>query len=625
MFKRQWLNYPVDQHSIRTIVWRFLLLSIPLTLFTLAAYTLANVLLHNLDQVEKETKVESAIDIGVTLAQHDLETVTGHLDFLVESQPIKRFISQDSELNRLSIQHQFVNLSNTSHLYDQVRLLGPNGKELVRVDYRNKQPLVIPQSELQNKSSRYYFQEAAAITTKKMYVSPLDLNIENGKIEQPLKPMIRFARPLRNEQGELKGVIVLNYLGALFLDKLRQEMRSIPGEGALVNKDGYWLASEDTSKEWGFMLDHHRSFKSSFPEAWNKINQLKQGEFISNGGKFSFATVHPIGDIESKVANLDHFLDDWKIVVVSIMWNYNREFFLAKIGYLYPVLAIYPIGLILIFIWARASVGKQNAERELKDLNHSLEKKVKDRTKELEVTKNVTILSMATLAETRDDETGQHIRRTQRYVRLLATELQSHPHYSDYLSDDMVKLMYKSAPLHDIGKVGIPDEILLKPGKLTFSEFEIMKTHTLLGAKAIESSIEMLKEELSQAEGATFLQFAQDIAHYHHEKWDGSGYPEGLSGYDIPLAARIMAVADVFDALSCRRVYKAAFDREMTEKILFEGSGKHFEPAVIEVFRHIKDEFWAIRAELSDDKHIKDPEPLTQIRTEVPRVQNVTH
>ncbi len=611
---RQRLMQRSDKSSRQyAIVRRFFLLSIPLTLATLAVYTLADVMLHKLDQREAETKVESVIDIGVSLVQHSLDTVSGHLNFLVDSQATKDFISQDTKHSREHLIDDFLNLINTSRLYDQVRLLSPEGQELIRVELKNGQPISIPQSQLQNKSNRYYYLASTEILDEKMYVSPLDLNVEQGEIELPYKPMLRFSRPLRNEDGELKGVIVLNYLGDLLLNELKREMNRIPGEGSLVNKDGYWLASSQGGNEWGFMLDHKKSFKNSYPNEWQRILQQSRGEFISNGGKFAFATVQPVKKEGVKVSNIDHVLDAWKFVIVSVVWDYNQAFFMSKLQYLYPVLAIYPIGLVMIFFWARASIGKSYAEEKLLKLNKLLELKVKNRTKELEVTKSVTILSMAALAETRDDETGQHLRRTQRYVKILATELQKHPLYRDSLSNEVVRLMYRSAPLHDIGKVGLPDEILLKPGKLTTQEFEIMKTHTLLGVRAIDSSIKVLKQELSKDNGPNFLQFAQDIIHYHHEKWDGSGYPEGLSGLDIPLAARIMAVADVFDALSCRRVYKKAYDKAVTEQIIFSGSGNHFEPAIIEAFRNVREQFWQIHNEFTDVHHsagkVADNEP----------------
>jgi putative two-component system response regulator len=224
----------------------------------------------------------------------------------------------------------------------------------------------------------------------------------------------------------------------------------------------------------------------------------------------------------------------------------------------------------------------------LKDKNEFLEQEVQRRTEEVRDIQNVTILTMASLAETRDNETGNHIVRTQHYVRLLALALQSHPRFAQHLTDTMVELLFKSAPLHDIGKVGIPDSILLKPGKLTADEFEIMKTHTTQGRDAIISAERRLGKEVP------FLTCAKEIAYSHQEKWDGSGYPEGLAGYAIPVSARLMAIADVYDALISRRVYKPPFTHEAAMAIIQEGRGKHFDPDIVDAFIAVQMECKAI-------------------------------
>ncbi len=206
------------------------------------------------------------------------------------------------------------------------------------------------------------------------------------------------------------------------------------------------------------------------------------------------------------------------------------------------------------------------------------------RTQELQRTQDVTIMSLASLAETRDNETGAHIMRTQRYVRVLAEQLSDHPRFSDVLNDDTIDLLYKSAPLHDIGKVGIPDRILLKPGKLSAEEFTIMKTHAELGGEALK---------LAEAELGTtsFLTYAREIALTHHEKWNGKGYPRGLKGDVIPVSGRLMAVADVYDALISKRIYKEAFSHQKAIDILKEGRGEHFDPDVLDALLVIEPEF----------------------------------
>lgn len=214
-------------------------------------------------------------------------------------------------------------------------------------------------------------------------------------------------------------------------------------------------------------------------------------------------------------------------------------------------------------------------------------------TEELQRTQDVTILSLASLAEARDNETGAHILRTQGYVRALANELREHPRFSDQLDERTIELLYKSAPLHDIGKVGIPDSILLKPGKLDDEEFRIMKRHAEIGGDALA----VAEKELG---GSSFLSFAREIATTHHEKWDGSGYPKGLRGDDIPVSGRLMAVADVFDALISKRVYKPAFSHEKAMEIIQEGRGQHFDPDVVDALLRVEDEFKAIAVRYGD-------------------------
>jgi putative two-component system response regulator len=230
----------------------------------------------------------------------------------------------------------------------------------------------------------------------------------------------------------------------------------------------------------------------------------------------------------------------------------------------------------------------------LRDKNAYLENQVAARTREVVAIQDVTILAMASMAETRDADTGNHIRRTQHYVLVLAEHLRHHPRFAATLSDSYIKLLFKSAPLHDIGKVGIPDRILLKPAHFTDDEFEIMKTHTTLGRDAIAHA------EASLGMGMPFLALAKEIAYSHQEKWDGSGYPEGLAGEAIPLSARLMAVADVYDALISKRVYKDAIPHAEAVQIIRDGRGNHFDPDIVDAFMVLQEEFRAIAARFHD-------------------------
>ena len=236
----------------------------------------------------------------------------------------------------------------------------------------------------------------------------------------------------------------------------------------------------------------------------------------------------------------------------------------------------------------------------LKNANTALEEEVSRRVAQNELIEKATIRALAHLAETRDPETGNHILRTQAYVETLARHLADHPRFSATLTPGNIDLISKSAPLHDIGKVGIPDAILFKPGPLTAQEWAVMRTHAKMGADAIQ------KAEADVENTLPFLQFAKEIAHWHHERWDGTGYPDGLKGDDIPVSARLMALADVFDALSNARAYKPAFPVEEARSRIVEAKGKQFDPDVVDAFVAQFDQFVAIFAQYADTSVVDD-------------------
>ena len=254
-----------------------------------------------------------------------------------------------------------------------------------------------------------------------------------------------------------------------------------------------------------------------------------------------------------------------------------------------------------IVLSLRRRFENESLAQQLASMNDVLEHKVEERTAQLkhkteEVSqiRDVTIMALASLAETRDNETGNHLKRTQTYIRSLAIQLRDKPRFKDFLTDDNIESLYKLAPLHDIGKVGIPDAILLKQGKLTPEEFEIMKTHPVLGGNAIAMA------ENGLPTPNRFLHIAREIATGHHEKWDGSGYPLGLKGDDIPISARLMALADVYDALISRRIYKKPFTHEESVAHILLGRGTHFDPEITDAFLELKEEFRKIAGQYQD-------------------------
>lgn len=204
------------------------------------------------------------------------------------------------------------------------------------------------------------------------------------------------------------------------------------------------------------------------------------------------------------------------------------------------------------------------------------------------------IQAMAMLADTRDTDGSNHIWRIQRYVRALAWKLSNHPRFQPVLTVSYIGLLFKAAPLHDVGKVCIPDRILLKPGRLTPEEFEIMKTHTTLGRNAIAHALSVAGGDVP------LLRIASEITESHHEKWDGSGYPQGLAGDAIPVSARLMALADVYDALICRKVYKEPLPHAQAVDVITQVRGKHFDPDVVDAFLELEQQFHAIAVSYSD-------------------------
>jgi putative two-component system response regulator len=238
------------------------------------------------------------------------------------------------------------------------------------------------------------------------------------------------------------------------------------------------------------------------------------------------------------------------------------------------------------------------AKKILENRTINLEEKVKERTRELWLTQEVTIECMASLAETRDPETGGHIKRTKEYIKTLAEYLKSHPRFSHFLNNESIDLLYKSAPLHDIGKVGVPDCILLSLEKLTPDEWEEMKKHTVYGRDALMAAGAQLGEN-------SFLRFAREIAYTHHERWDGTGYPEGLSGEEIPISGRLMALADVYDALISKRVYKRPFSHAKAVEVIEGDKGKQFDPDVVKAFLNLEDKFRAIALRFADSDEEK--------------------
>lgn len=239
-------------------------------------------------------------------------------------------------------------------------------------------------------------------------------------------------------------------------------------------------------------------------------------------------------------------------------------------------------------------------QRELAEYNARLEEKVNRQVKQITAAQLGTIFAMCKLAESRDVDTGEHLERVRDFCYALGSRLLANPNLDEHpITDQFLETIRIAAPLHDIGKVAISDIILQKPGKLTPEEFQVMKTHTTIGHK-------LLADVDNLHPGNNFIHMGMEIALAHHEKWDGSGYPNNISGYDIPISARIMALADVYDALTHQRCYKAALSHEESIKIIEDGTGKHFDPYLVQLFLEIQPELVQIASKYDGEPAVAE-------------------
>lgn len=241
----------------------------------------------------------------------------------------------------------------------------------------------------------------------------------------------------------------------------------------------------------------------------------------------------------------------------------------------------------------RLSDQQERYRQKIEDNNRDLSEEIRAKVREISKSQLAAIFAMSKLAESRDPETGEHLERMREYCKVLSEQLSRMPKYRPIIDRGFVENIYAASPLHDIGKVGIEDSVLLKPGALTDDEWMLMKRHPVIGA-------ETLREVDRQHPGNAFIHTGIDIAEGHHEKWDGSGYPYGRAGEDIPLVARILALGDVYDALTSKRCYKDAFSHEKSRSIIEEGSGRHFDPDVVLAFFEQEDEFMKVRMAFKD-------------------------
>lgn len=471
------------------------------------------------------------------------------LDYLSNSYNFRNFI--DTNSSETIITNDWLLLSKLSGKYDQIRYIDEKGMEKIRVNYSKGESYSVDKKDLQDKSNRYYFKEVANFTEPQILISYLDLNIENGKIEEPLKPMLRYSSPVYNRNGTFKGVVMINYLADNIFNMLKEESDLYNNNIYLINADGYILYGPDSSKLWGFMYEDKKNLTiyndSKLP------NNLDSEIHNINNNIFLQRVIYLNRLNKYKVHQMDKY---WVLITESREINVNFNNILFTIfSSLWHIIIIFLIASIIITYTLTYLINKVISLRENRGL---LRKVMNEVVNALEVT---SILD--------DDDTGNHIKRVCRYSYILARA------YG--LPEGQSKNIMELASLHDIGKVGVHDTILKKNGPLTPYEWNEMKKHVIYGSEVIK------RTDLSSV--------AYNIVMYHHENWDGTGYSTGLSKSEIPIEARIVALADVYDALRTKRCYKVAMNHEDAISVILKESGKKFDPDLVSAFLYSEDKF----------------------------------
>lgn len=413
--------------------------------------------------------------------------------------------------------------------YSRITIIDSSGRETIRVD--NKQDdvtVIVPDSDLQNDKNQYYFQEAMQFDKGQVYTSSLDLNMQYGKVMIPYVPLIRLVTPLFSSKNDKKGILVLDLYFWKVLELLPKNM---------------FIQTED-----GNIMSIKPDGSTNYNKSNYVFNDRSGWLYLSETETIHYSTVE--------------FLSGKKFVVA--MYHSHP---LLKVAW--QRLMLVSMILFALFLCLISIIGYINIVR----------------FRELIGAQKAIISSLAELAERRDPETGRHLERTRYYALVLAKQLRKNKKYRKIITNEFIEDLYDAAPLHDIGKVGIRDSILLKESKLTDEEYEDIKEHVRIGKQVLQDAIDKFKLKQS------FLIVGRNICTYHHERYNGKGYPEGLKGKEIPLEARIFALCDAYDAIRSKRSYKNVSTHEEAVKKIESDSGKHFDPDIVDIFLKCEKEF----------------------------------
>jgi signal transduction histidine kinase len=380
-------NQTEIQVSSKAVFKRFLIIFVPLLIITAGIVLLIYYTQASSERAITESREQRTVELQTQIIAANFETIVSDLMFLSEQQELHAMLADATNgPTKAALLAEYLSMSGRKGLYDQIRFLDDTGMEITRVNYNQGEPVIVPDEKLQNKGDRYYFADAFQLDRGQVFVSPLDLNIEGGQIEQPLKPMIRFGTPVFDQDGQKRGIVLLNYFGADLLQNLEEAAANATGDVMLLNSEGFWLKGPNPEAEWGFMYDDggDRTFEKAFPAAWQTLSKSESGQFYDENGMFTFATVYPLQEgfksstgsgkaFEASEAQLGADEYYWKVVshVPPAVLNARTDQLSRAFALLFAALIV-PMGVGAWFL-ARAGVIRQQSDLALKNYAIRLE------------------------------------------------------------------------------------------------------------------------------------------------------------------------------------------------------------------------------------------------------------
>lgn len=488
---------------------------------------------------DRETKLQYGnADTQMLSAVHGINTYFSHpmndLSFLGNLPNTRDYVDSGftAAHSRDEVRGIFYDLARINEHYCQVRIIDSSGQEIVRI-YKKSDGITIiaTESSLQDQQRQHYFQEAMKLDKGQFYVCPIDSTVEPGKADMSKVPALKLATPLFTSKGERRGILVLD-------TDLSGVLKLLPANMFIQTEEGNSISLKP---------DGAVDFKKSSYRFKDTEGEL----FISEVEAIHYSTVQ--------------FLPGQRLIVAV---HHDHSLLKAELDMLTTtsiLVLLFSFGLLLI-------IGYINLARGIKVIDAH----------------RAIISSLGGLTERRDPDTGGHLDRSREYPVLVAKQLRHNKKYHKTITSEFIDDLYYAAPLHDIGKVGIRDSILLKQGKLNSEEFDEIKQHVRIGEKVLQDVIDEFKLKQS------FLIIGKNICAYHHEQYNGKGYLEGLKGQEIPLEARIFALCDAYDAIRSRRPYKDEMPHEEAIKRIKSDSGEHFDPDIVDAFLRCEQEFLRI-------------------------------